>query len=221
MSKQVELSTYDLKATEIFKLIMEDGEPKTSYDLIFKKNQPTATVHRHIDRMIKDNEIIVYGEKKNIRGRKPYGPTLYGIISYYGVDKEFTKNLENYFDLWKENQDFRKALVKMGFDETKMKYFPEECRKMFRTWIYYSAMAESAYDKLAEDPYILSYEGQQFIGGMLIANNKKAKQEYEELYAFSKPFREGVDSFFLNAQNYHNELKNKTKKLIEKLEKNN
>lgn len=197
---------------------MEDGEPKTSYDLIFKKNQPTATVHRHIDRMFKDNEIIVYGGKKNIRGRKPYGPTLYGIISYYGVDKEFTKNLENYFDAWKNNPDFRKGLEEMGFDEVKQKSFPDECKKMFRTWIHYCAMCEETYDKLAENPYILNYEGQQFIGGMLLANNKKAKQFYEELYAFSKPFREGIDSYFQQILDRHNNLKKKAKQMMKKWE---
>lgn len=219
MSQEAEMSSYDQKASEIFKLILEDGEPKTSYDLIFKKNQPTATVHRHLNRMLKENQIVVYGEK-HLRKKKPYGPTLYGIISFYGMDDEFTEKLENYFDQWKNNPDFRAALVEMGFDEKKMKKFPEKCRKMFRRWIEFCAMCEEAYDKLAEDPYILTYELQQFIGGLLLAidKNKKAQQLNEELYAFSEPYRKATDMATLLILARHKAMREKAKSLMKKWE---
>lgn len=218
MSQQAEISAYDLKAAEIFKLILEDGEPKTSYDLIFKKELPTATVHRHLNRMIKDNEITVYGGKINLRGKKPYGPTIYGLISYYGVDKEFTKNLERYFDLWIKNKQFRSALEEIGFDKKKMQTHGESCRKMFRILIEYCAKCEAAYDKLAEDPYTISYEGQQFIGGLLLANDKKANQSYEELYAFSETFRKGVDTVIQQILTRYEELQKSSKELKKKWE---
>ncbi len=218
ISEQADISAYDLKAAEIFKLILEDGVPKTSYDLIFKKDQPTATVHRHLNRMIKDNEIAEYGDKKNLRGKKPYGPTLFGFISYYGLDKEFAKNLEHYFDIWKNNEIFRSALDLMGFDNKKMEKYPDKCRKMFRALIEYFALAEKAYDKLAKDPYILPYEGQQFIGAMLLADNKKAKQYYLELYAFSKPFRDGINLFMQGIFQHYTELQKNSKKLMKEWE---
>ncbi len=217
MSQEVEMSAYEQKASEIFKLILEDGKPKTSYDLIFKKNQPTATVHRHLKRMLKENQIVVYGEK-HLRKKKPYGPTLYGIISFYGIDNEFTDKLENYFDQWKNNPDFRAALEQMGFDEKKMKKFPDKCRKMFRRWIEFYAMCEEAYDKLAEDPYILAYELQQFIGGLLLANNKKAQQLNEELYVFSEPFRKATDMVSQLVLARHKQMQQKTKSLMKKWE---
>ena len=217
MSQQTEMSAYEKKAGEIFKMILEDGEPKTSYDLIFKKNLPTATVHRHLDRMLKENQIVVYG-KEHLRKKKPYGPTIYGIISFYGIDDEFTKKLDNYFDLWKNNPDFRAALLQMGFDEKKMKKFPEKSRKMFRNWIEFYAMCEKAYDKLAEDPYKLSYNIQQFIGGFLLGENKKARQLNEELYAFSEPYRKAMDIVSMLILARHKQMQQKAKSLMKKWE---
>lgn len=215
MFQQAEISAYDLKAAEIFRMILEDGEPKTSYDLIFKKNLPTATVHRHLKRMIEDKAITIYG-KGHLRKKKPYGPTFYGLISYYGVDKELTKNLEQYFEMWKDNQDFRAAIEQLGFDERKMKTHNDECKKMFRIWIETCARCEEAYDKLAEDPYKVPYEVQQFLGGILLSGDKKLIQHYEELYAFSKPFRIQMDTMFTLVMARNIEIRKNAKKLMKK-----
>lgn len=216
MSEQVEMSAYCLKANEIFKLILEDGNPKSSYDLIFKKGQPTGTVHRHIKRMLEDKEIVEYGNGKQKRGKKSYGPTFYGLISYYRIDKEFTKNIEKYFDLWKSNKDFHDALELLGFSEQKMSKYPNDCKKMFRMWIEYFALCEAAYDKLAEDPYELPYESQQFLGAILLGNNKKANQYYQELYVFSEHFRNGVDAVMEQMTIHYNQIKSNHTKLQKK-----
>ncbi len=218
MSQQTEISAYDLKAAEIFRFILEDGEPKTSYDLIFKKNLPTATVHRHLKRMMDNQEIIVYGGEKHLRGKKPYGPTFYGLISYYDVDKEYAKNIENYFELWMKNEVFRTALQELGFNETKMQNHLEECKKLFRTWIEFCAKCEATYDKLVENPYNLPYEEQQLIGGMLLGNDKKANQANQELYAFSKPYRKAIDAVIQQIITRHEEMKKNSKKLMKKWE---
>jgi len=217
MSETVETSAYDLKAVEIFKLILEDGMPKTAYDLIFKKNQPVGTVHRHLDKMIKNKEIVIYSQNEK-RGKKLYGPTFTGFINFYDIDDDFTKNLEIYFDLWKNNKIFLTALEAIGFDEKKMKEHPEKCKNMFRELIVYCAMCEKAYDMLAENPYRITYEAQQFIGGILLANNKKANQTYEELYAFSAPFRNAMDFMILQIVQRHNKIKNNSKELMKKWE---
>jgi len=91
-------------------------------------------------------------------------------------------------------------------------------KKMFRIWVEACAMCVKAYEKLAEEPYELPYEVQQFLGGILLSDDKKLKQYYEELYAFSEPFRKSMDIMMTLMLARNIEIIKNAKKLMKKWE---
>jgi hypothetical protein len=95
-----------------------DWGPLSLYSANAKTRMPIGTIHRHIKLLEKTGKIKAYESKTPGRNKIQYGPTIYGMLSFYNQDKKFASSIENYFLLWIENKEFQNELEKEGFDVT-------------------------------------------------------------------------------------------------------
>lgn len=190
-----DISSYDKRAAAIFKIMLENGEPVTSYELM-KKGYKIATIHRHLSDMTKLGEIKTYKDT-NVNGkkRKPYGPTIHGISNFYNIDSGLKQRLEEHFDRWINKDDFVKELIEAGFDENKINTEPKKTKQVFRKLIQFYAEIWKQIDEFSNDPYSVPLDTLAFIGGMLVVRKKEYATLWEELYSFLPGFRKPIREY--------------------------
>ena len=87
-----DMSTSVRTSMDIFRSVMDYG-PLTLYSANTKTRMPIGTIHRHFKHLEKEGKIRVYESSKKGRKKIEYGPTIYGILSFYRKDKELAENI--------------------------------------------------------------------------------------------------------------------------------
>lgn len=207
----MDMSSGTQTAVDIFRLILDEG-PLTLYSASTKSAFPLGTIHRHLKEMEKSKKIKVYGTAKNSRKKKPYGPTVFGFISFYDFDKDIQKNLENYFLLWIEHEDFLTDLKENGFDVGEIKSNLKKSKELFRKFVIYNVAVEYVLSSLKKDPSIMPRQLSLFIGEMLLHSLEPSFIKLgEELYTKLPGLREEVDSNIKEIVQIQKQLKKKIK----------
>jgi len=188
------ISAHDKIAARIFSLVFEAGKPQTLYDLI-KKDEKLSTVHRHFQEMIKSDEIKIYKDE-GIKKRKPYGPTVYGIISFNNIDADMMKKIDQCYDEWVKTDEFREELKNAGFDINKIQTEYEKTKNMFKTYVDYVSSTIREIEDFAENPDSIPFELQLFIGEVLLGRKKEYQKKWKELYSYLPGLKKNTQTFF-------------------------
>lgn len=197
-------------AMDIFRLILDEG-PLTLYSASTKSRFPLGTIHRHFKEMEKSKKIKVYETDQSSRKKKPYGPTVFGIISFYDFDKQIRAKLENYFLLWTEHKEFLSDLKENGFDVDKIIANPKKSKELFRKYVEYGAAVEYHLALLQKDPSLLPREASVFVGEMLLVTMDPSYMKlWEELYTNLPGLRKEIDSYLGDMIQVQKRLKKKS-----------
>ena len=202
----MDISTHDKTASVLFKMILEKG-PLTLYTANTKSDIPIGTIHRHFKEMEDTEKIKIYDHGKSGRKKISYGPTLYGLISFYSIDKEIEKKLEDYFDQWIRKEQFLVELKNAGFDEKKIHSITT--KKVFRKYVQYYAGVEEQLIYFAKNINELPHDLRMFLGEFLVVTKSDYKKLWEELYLSLPGFRKNVKDFFSEMIKFYSELKKK------------
>jgi len=173
------ISTAAHTSMDIFRAIMDHG-PLTLYSANSKTRIPIGTIHRHFKQLSKSGKIRVY--KSNDKGRKKieYGPTMYGIVSFYKQDKEFVEKIENYYLIWIENKEFQKDLEGEGFNVSIENL--KKSKHVFRKYMNYFSAVEEQIEKMKSGEDSVSRDMQIFFGAMMLSSNPQYQKLWTELY---------------------------------------
>ncbi|MGI0009913.1 MAG: ArsR family transcriptional regulator [Nitrosopumilaceae archaeon] len=204
----MDTSSHDRTASQLFKLILENG-PLTLYAANATSDIPIGTIHRHFKEMTDAEKIKIYDHGKSGRRKISYGPTLYGLIYFYRIDKDIEKKLENYFDVWIKREQFVAELKDAGFDEKKLGTDLKMSKKIFRKYIQYYAGVEEQLLNFARNMNELPRDVRMFLGEFLVATKSDYKKLWEELYLSLPGFRKNVTDFFEEMIKFYSELKKK------------
>jgi len=199
-----DISTATHTSMDIFRAIMDHG-PLTLYSANNKTGIPIGTIHRHFKQLSKSGKIRVY--KSNDKGRKKieYGPTMYGIVSFYKRDKEFAEKIENYYLIWIENKEFQKDLEGEGFDVSienlkKSKY-------VFRKYMNYFSAVEEQIEKMKSGKDSVSRDMQIFFGSMMLSSNPQYQKLWTELYNKLPGMQKSLEEYMETMINSYKEFK--------------
>ena len=174
-----DISTAAHTSMDIFRAIMDHG-PLTLYSTNSKTRISIGTIYRHFKQLSKSGKIRVYKSKDKGRKKIEYGPTMYGIVSFYKQDKEFAEKIENYYLIWIENKEFQKDLEGEGFDVSienlkKSKY-------VFIKYMNYFSAVEEQIEKMKSGEDSVSRDMQIFFGSMMLSSNPQYQKLWIELY---------------------------------------
>ena len=174
-----DISTAAHTSMDIFRAIMDHG-PLTLYSANNKTRIPIGTTHRHFKRLSKSGKIRVYKSKDKGRKKIEYGPTMYGIVSFYKQDKEFAEKIENYYLIWIENKEFQKDLEGEGFDVSIVNL--KKSKHVFRKYMNYFSAVEEQIEKMKSGEDSVSRDMQIFFGSMMLSSNPQYQKLWTELY---------------------------------------
>ena len=180
---------------DIFRAIMDHG-PLTLYSANSKTKMPIGTIHRHFKQMEKTGKIRVYKSKKKGRKKIEYGPTIYGIISFYRQDKEFAKNIQNYFLIRIENKEFQNELEKEGFDITFDNL--KKSKQVFQKYMDYFSAVEEQIEMIKRGEDIVSRDTLIMISSGLLSTNPQYQKLWTELYSSLPGMRKSLDDYMEN-----------------------
>ncbi len=174
-----DISTAAHTSMDIFRAIMDHG-PLTLYSANSKTRIPIGTIHRHFKQLSKSGKIRVYKSKDQGRKKIEYGPTMYGIVSFYKQDKEIAEKIENYYLIWIENKEFQKDLEGEGFDASIENL--KKSKHVFRKYMNYFSAVEEQVEKMksGEDP--ISRDMQIFFSSMMLSSDPQYQKLWTELY---------------------------------------
>ena len=173
------ISTAAHTSMDIFRAIMDYG-PLTLYSANSKTRIPIGTIHRHFKQLSKSGKIRVYKSKDKGRKKIEYGPTMYGIVSFYKHDKEFAEKIENYYLIWIENKEFQKDLEGEGFDVSIENL--KKSKHVFRKYMNYFSAVEEQIEKMKSGEDSVSRDMQIFFGSMMLSSNPQYQKLWTELY---------------------------------------
>ena len=174
-----DISTAAHTSMDIFRAIMDHG-PLTLYSANSKTRIPIGTIHRHFKQLSKSGKIRVYKSKDKGRKKIEYGPTMYGIVSFYKQDKEFAEKIENYYLIWIENKEFQKDLEGEGFDVSIKNL--KKSKHVFRKYMNYFSAVEEQIEKMKSGEDSVSRDMQIFFGSMMLSSNPQYQKLWTELY---------------------------------------
>ena len=174
-----DISTAIHTSMDIFRAIMDHG-PLTLYSANSKTRIPIGTIHRHFKQLSKSGKIRVYKSKDKGRKKIEYGPTMYGIVSFYKQDKEFVEKIENYYLIWIENKEFQKDLEGEGFDVSIENL--KKSKHVFRKYMNYFSAVEEQIEKMKSGEDSASRDMQIFFGSMMLSSNPQYQKLWTELY---------------------------------------
>ena len=174
-----DISTAAHTSMDIFRAIMDHG-PLTLYSANAKTRIPIGTIHRHFKQLNKSGKIRVYKSKDKGRKKIEYGPTMYGIVSFYKQDKEFAEKIENYYLIWIENKEFQKDLEGEGFDVSIENL--KKSKHVFRKYMNYFSAVEEQIEKMKNGEDSVSRDMQIFFGSMMLSSNPQYQKLWTELY---------------------------------------
>ncbi len=204
----MDISSHDRTASQLFKLILNKG-PLALYAANTESDIPIGTIHRHFKEMADTEKIKIYDHGKSGRKKISYGPTLYGFIYFYRIDKDIEKKLENYFDLWVGKKQFLSELKDAGFDEKKIISDSKTSKKIFRKYVHYYTGVEEQLIYFSKNINELPRDIRMFLGEFLVVTKGDYKKLWEELYLSLPGFRENVKDFFEGMIRFYSELKKK------------
>lgn len=190
----MDISAYDKTALELFKIIIDKG-PITLYATNAASNIPIGTIHRHLKDMSNTEKIKVYEVAQSGRKKIAYGPTVYGFIFFYRLDKGIKKNLDFYFDIWIKKERFFSELKEAGFDYKKLVLEPKMSKKIFRKYVEFYAGVEDELEHLTKNLSEVPRDIRWFTGGFLIVRNKEYMKIYEDLIKFMPGYRKNITDF--------------------------
>ncbi|WP_048097491.1 helix-turn-helix transcriptional regulator [Candidatus Nitrosopumilus salaria] len=203
-----DISTAAHTSMDIFKAIMDHG-PLTLYSANSKTRIPIGTIHRHFKQLNKSGKIRVYDSKDNGRKKIEYGPTMYGIVSFYKQDKEFAEKIENYYLIWIENKEFQKDLEGEGFDVSSENL--KKSKHVFRKYMNYFSAVEEQIEKIRSGEDSVSRDMQIFFSSMMLSTNPKYQKLWTELYGelpgMQKSLEEYMDTMTKSYKEFKKNLK--------------
>jgi len=173
------MSTANHTSMDIFRAIMDHG-PLTLYSANNKTRMPIGTIHRHFKQLNKSGKIRVYESDDKGRKKIEYGPTMYGIVSFYKQDKEFAEKIENYYLIWIENKEFQKELESEGFDISVENL--KRSKQVFRKYMNYFSAVEEQIERIRSGEDSISRDMQIFFSSMMLSSDPKYQKLWTELY---------------------------------------
>ena len=190
-----DISKAQQTSLDIFKAIMDNG-PLTLYSTNSITRIPIGTIHRHFKILEMTGKIRPYQADKDGRKKKEYGPTIYGITTYFISDKEFAKKAENYFLIWIENKEFQKELVSAGFDANYDVL--KKSKQEFRRYLDYFGAIEDQIERIKNGTDAVSHEIMVYLGSVLLSSQPRYQKLWSELYknlpGMQKRFEENMKS---------------------------
>ncbi|MCE9653435.1 MAG: ArsR family transcriptional regulator [Nitrosarchaeum sp.] len=190
-----DMSTSQKTAMDIFNGIMEYG-PLTLYSANAKTKMPIGTIHRHFKQLEQEGKIRVYQSKNKGRKKIEYGPTIYGILSFYRQDKEFAKKIQNYFLIWIENKDFQAELEKEGFDIAHENL--KKSKQVFQKYMDYFSAVEGQIDMIKRGDDVVSRDTLIMISSGMLSSNPQYQKLWAELYSSLPGMRKSLDDYMQN-----------------------
>ena len=203
-----DMSTSQKTSMDIFRGIMDYG-PLTLYSANSKTKMPIGTIHRHFKQLEKTGKIRVYESRKKGRKKIEYGPTIYGIISFYRQDIEFAKKIQNYFLIWIENKEFQNELEKEGFDITFDNL--KKSKQIFQKYMDYFSAVEEQIEMIKRGEDIVSRDTLIVISSGLLSTNPQYQKLWTELYSSLPGMRKSLDDYMENMIKSYKEFKKNLK----------
>ena len=204
-----DMSTSQKTSMDIFRGIMDHG-PLTLYSANNKTKMPIGTIHRHFKQLEKTGKIRVYESKDKGRKKIEYGPTIYGVLSFYRRDKEFAKKIQNYFLIWIENKEFQNELEKEGFDITFDNL--KKSKQIFQKYMDYFSAVEEQIDMIKRGEDIVSRDSLIIISSGLLSSEPQYQKLWAELYSSLPGMRKSLDDYMENMIKSYKEFKKNFKK---------
>ena len=202
------MSTSEKTSMEIFRSILDFG-PLTLYRANLLTKISLGTIHRHLKQLERQGKIRIY--KYTIKGRKKiqYGPTIYGLISYYRYDPKIASSIGNYFLLWIENIEFQKELEREGFDVSRDL---KNSKIIFEKYMKYFSGIEEQIEEIKKDDSIISREILILISSGLLSQDPNYQKLWEELYQNLPGMRTSLDEYIKNIEKSYKDLKKDSQK---------
>lgn len=199
----MDMSTAEKTSLDIFKGIMDWG-PLTLYSANAKTRMPIGTIHRHIKLLEKTGKIKAYESKTTGRKKIQYGPTIYGMLSFYSQDKKFALSIQNYFLLWIEHKEFQNELEKEGFDITGNL---ATSKQVFQKYMDYFSAVEKQMEKIKKGDNIISRDVLILISSGLLSSVPHYQKLWQELYQNLPGMRKSLDEYMTNMIKSYKEFK--------------
>jgi hypothetical protein len=199
----MDMSTAEKTSLDIFKSIMDWG-PLSLYSANAKTRMPIGTIHRHIKLLEKTGKIKAYESKTTGRKKIQYGPTIYGMLSFYNQDKKFASSIQNYFLLWIENKEFQNELEKEGFDVTGNL---AKSKQIFLKYMEYFSAVERKIDKIKKGDSVISRDVLILISSGLLSSDPHYQKLWKELYQNLPGVRKDLDQYMTNMIKSYKEFK--------------
>lgn len=174
-----DMSTVSSTSMDIFRAVIEHG-PLTLYSANAKTRMSIGTIHRHFKQLEKSGKIRVYDSENKGRKKIEYGPTIYGMVSFYKQDREFNEKIENYYLLWIENKEFQKELESEGFDVSINNL--KKSKHIFRKYMDYFSAVEEQIEKIKNGDDVISRNLQIFFSSIILSSNPQYEKLWKELY---------------------------------------
>ena len=197
------MSTAEKTSLDIFKSIMDWG-PLSLYSANVKTRMPIGTIHRHMKLLEKTGKIKAYESKTTGRKKIQYGPTIYGMLSFYNQDKKFASSIQNYFLLWIENKEFQNELEKEGFDVTGNL---AKSKQIFQKYMDYFSAVERKMDKIKKGDSVISRDVLILISSGLLSSEPHYQKLWKELYQNLPGVRKDLDEYMTNMIKSYKEFK--------------
>jgi hypothetical protein len=204
-----DISTKTTTAADIFRAIMDHG-PLTLYSANSTTRIPIGTIHRHFKQLSKTGKIRVYESKTKGRKKIEYGPTIYGMISFYRQDKEFSEKIENYYLLWIEHKEFQKELAVEGFDISLENL--KKSKHVFRNYMDYFGAVEQQIEKIRKGEDAISRDILIILSSEMLSSNPYYQKLLMELYNELPGMQKSLDEHMENMIKSYKEFKKKLKK---------
>jgi len=199
----MDMSTAEKTSLDIFKSIMGWG-PLSLYSANVKTRMPIGTIHRHMKLLEKTGKIKAYESKTTGRKKIQYGPTIYGMLSFYNQDKKFATSIQNYFLLWIENKEFQNELEKEGFDVSGNLV---KSKQVFQKYMDYFSAVERKMDKIKKGDSVISRDVLILISSGLLSSEPHYQKLWKELYQNLPGVRKDLDEYMTNMIKSYKEFK--------------
>ena len=199
----MDMSTAEKTSLDIFKSIMDWG-PLSLYSANVKTRMPIGTIHRHMKLLEKTGKIKAYESKTTGRKKIQYGPTIYGMLSFYNQDKKFAASIQNYFLIWIENKEFQNELEKEGFDVSGNL---AKSKQVFQKYMDYFSAVERKMDKIKKGDSVISRDVLILISSGLLSSEPHYQKLWKELYQNLPGVRKDLDEYMTNMIKSYKEFK--------------
>ena len=203
----MDMSTSEKTSLDIFRSILDLG-PLSLYSANSKTHMPIGTIHRHIKQLEKDGKISIYKSKTKGRKKIEYGPTIYGMLSFYRRDKKIAASIQNYFLLWIEHKEFQKELEKEGFDISGDLI---KSKLVFQKYMTYFSAVEDQMEKIKKGDSIVSRDILILISSGLLSSDPHYQKLWQELYQNLPGMRKSLDEYMGNMIKSYKEFKKRFK----------